>query len=184
MNSSFSLSFGLLPSSYINREYASRQIWDDFSLDFPLSHMYIISGVRGSGKTVLLASITNKMKEDNNWIIVDVNPNRDVLEQVAAGLYENSKVKHLFLSKSFSFSFHGFGFSIEGKEPVSNIKTIVEKMLDVIKKQNKRVLITIDEASNNNSMRSFAHDFQSFLRMLGSCGFYLTKNVEFYNFVD
>lgn len=164
MNSSFSLSFGLLPSSYINREYASKQICDDFSLDFPLSHMYIISGVRGSGKTVLLASITNKMKEDNNWIIVDVNPNRDVLEQIAAGLYENSKVKHLFLSKSFSFSFHGFGFSIEGKEPVSNIKTIVEKMLDVIKKQNKRVLITIDEASNNNSMRSFAHDFQSFLR--------------------
>ena len=93
MDSNFSLSFGLLPSSYINREYASKIIYDDFSLDFPLSHMYIISGVRGSGKTVLLASITKKMKDNSDWIIVDVNPNRDVLEQVAAGLYENSKVQ-------------------------------------------------------------------------------------------
>ena len=37
-------------------------------------------------------------------------------------------------------------------------------MLDVLKKHNKKVLITIDEASNNAHMRSFAHDFQSLLR--------------------
>ena len=164
MNSNFSITFGMSPSSYINRDNISRQICDDFSLDFPLSHIYIICGVRGSGKTVLLTNISNIIKEDDKWIIVDVNPNKEILEQVAAGLYENSNVKHLFLSKSFSFSFHGFGFSIEGKEPVSNIKTILEKMLDVVKKHGKRILITIDEASNNAYMRSFAHDFQSLLR--------------------
>ena len=37
-------------------------------------------------------------------------------------------------------------------------------MLNVLKKQNKKLLITIDEASNNVHMRSFAHDFQSLLR--------------------
>lgn len=104
------------------------------------------------------------MEKKKEWIVIDVNPNREILEQIASGIYENANVKRLFLSTSFSFSFHGFGFSIEGKTPVSNIKTILEKMLDVLKKHNKKVLITIDEASNNAHMRSFAHDFQSLLR--------------------
>ena len=164
MENIFTVTFGQLPSSYINREHISDKICNDFCLDFPLSHIYIISGVRGSGKTVLLTNVSKSIEKKKDWIVVDVNPNREMLEQIAAGIYENAHVKHLFLSKSFSFSFHGFGFSIEGDTPVSNVKTILEKMLEVLKKHNQKLLITIDEASNNNHMRSFAHDFQSLLR--------------------
>lgn len=164
MNNIFTATFGQLPSSYINRERISEKICNDFCLDFPMSHIYIISGVRGSGKTVLLTNVSKTIGKINDWIVVDVNPNREILEQVASGIYENSHIKHLFVSKTFSFSFHGFGFSIEGDTPVSNVKTILEKMLSVLKKQNKKILITIDEASNNLHMRSFAHDFQSLLR--------------------
>lgn len=158
------MTFGQLPSSYIDRECVVKKICDDFNLDFPLSHIYIINGVRGSGKTVMLTSISKIMKEKKDWVVIDVNPNREILEQVASGIYENERIKHLFISKSFSFSFHGFSFSIEGKTPVSNIKTILEKMLTILKKQNKKLLITIDEASNNINMKSFAHDFQTLLR--------------------
>lgn len=164
MNKLFTLTFGQLPNSYINRKNTSKKICDDFGLDFPLSRIYIISGVRGSGKTVLLTDVANTIKEKKDWIVVDVNPNREILEQIASGIYENTNVKHLFLSKSFSFSFHGIGFSIEGTEPISNIKTILEKMLTILKKHNKKLLITIDEASNTYHMRSFVHDFQSLLR--------------------
>ena len=164
MENKFTVTFGQLPSSYINREHISDKICNDFCLDFPLSHIYIISGVRGSGKTVLLTNVSKSIEKKKDWIVVDVNPNREMLEQIAAGIYENAHVKHLFLSKSFSFSFHGFGFSIEGDTPVSNVKTILEKMLEVLKKHNQKLLITIDEASNNIHMRSFAHDFQSLLR--------------------
>lgn len=164
MENKFTVTFGQLPSSYINREHVSNKICNDFCLDFPLSHIYIISGVRGSGKTVLLTNVSKNIEKKKDWVVVDVNPNREILEQIASGIYENASVKHLFLSKSFSFSFHGFGFSIEGETPVSNVKTILEKMLHLLKRQSKRVLITIDEASNNIHMRSFAHDFQSLLR--------------------
>ncbi|MBE6133763.1 MAG: ATP-binding protein [Erysipelotrichaceae bacterium] len=164
MDNIFTVTFGQLPSSYINREHISENICRDFCLDFPLSHIYIISGVRGSGKTVLLTNVSKNIAEKKEWVVVDINPNREILEQIASGIYENTHVKHLFLSKSFSFSFHGFGFSIEGDTPVSNVKTILEKMLNVLKKHNKKLLITIDEASNNIHMRSFAHDFQSLLR--------------------
>ena len=164
MDNKFTVTFGQLPSSYINRGHIADKICNDFFLDFPLSHIYIISGVRGSGKTVLLTNISKAIEKKKDWIVVDINPNREMLEQVASGIFENAHVKHLFLTKSFSFSFHGFGFSIDGETPVSNVKTILEKMLDVLKKQNKKLLITIDEASNNTHMRSFAHDFQSLLR--------------------
>ena len=164
MDNKFTVTFGQLPNSYINREHIAEKICNDFCLDFPLSRIYVISGVRGSGKTVLLTNVSQTMQKKDDWIVVDVNPNREILEQVASGIYENARVKHLFVSKSFSFSFHGFGFSIEGETPVSNIKTILEKMLGVLKKQGKKLLVTIDEASNNAHMRSFAHDFQSLLR--------------------
>ena len=164
MENKFTLTFGQKPSSYINREHISDKICSDFCLDYPLSHIYIISGVRGSGKTVLLTNVSKTIEKKKDWVVVDVNPNREILEQIASGIYENAHVKHLFLTKTFSFSFHGFGFSIEGDTPVSNIKTILEKMLDVLQKQKKKLLITIDEASNNIHMRSFAHDFQSLLR--------------------
>ncbi|MCR5185256.1 MAG: ATP-binding protein [Bacilli bacterium] len=164
MDNKFSITFGQMPSSYINREHISDKICNDFCLDFPLSRIYIISGVRGSGKTVLLTNVSKTMEKKKDWIVIDVNPNREILEQIASGIYENARVKHLFITKSFSFSFHGFGFSIEGETPVSNIKTILDKMLTELKKNNKKVLITIDEASNNTHMRSFAHDFQSLLR--------------------
>lgn len=164
MNNKFTLTFGQLPSSYINREHIADQITNDFSLDFPLSHIYIISGIRGSRKTVLLTNISRIIEKKKDWIVVDVNPNRELLEQIASGIYENAHVKHLFIGKTFSFSFHGFGFSIEGETPVSNVKTILEKMLDMLKKQNKKLLIAIDEPFNNVHMRTFAHDFQSLLR--------------------
>lgn len=164
MNNIFTMTFGQLPSSYINRGHLSERIYNDFSLDFPLSHIYIICGVRGSGKTVLLTDVSKTLEKKKEWVVVDINPNREILEQIAAGIYENANVKNLFISKSFSFSFHGISFSIDGETPVSNIKTILEKMLIELNKHNKKVLITIDEASNNNYMRIFAHDFQSFLR--------------------
>ena len=128
MNSAFTLTFGQQPQNYIDRALDSNRIYDDFNLDFPLSHVYIISGVRGSGKTVLLTDVSNRFKDNSDWVVVDVNPNREILSQIAAQIYDNTKVKHLFLKASFSFSFHGFGFTIEGKEPVSNVKTILEKM--------------------------------------------------------
>ena len=164
MDKKFTITFGQQPASYIERESFSKQIYDDFDLDYPFSHIYIICGVRGSGKTVLMTNISKKFKSKKDWIVIDVNPNREMLEQIASGIYDNTKSKHLFTQKSFSFSFHGVGFTLEGKEPVSNIKSILGKMLDRVKKDNKKVLITIDEASNNTHMRAFAHDFQSLLR--------------------
>lgn len=163
MVSSFDLTFGKLPLNFLSREDLINEICFDFCSENPNSNLYVISGARGSGKTVLLNKIYRGMTNIDDWIVIKVNPDRDILEQIAANIYENENVKHLFIKKSFSFSFHCVSFSIEGKTPVSNIKTLVKKMFDYLRKENKKVLVCMDEVTNSKEMKAFAHDFQEFL---------------------
>lgn len=160
----FSITFGQKPEYLIERKIQIDEIINNFSLDFPLTMSYVITGVRGSGKTVLLTTIGKEFSKREDYIVIDINPEREILEQIASKLYESPFIKRLFLNKTFSFSFHGVSFSINGEEPVSNVKSIIDKMLSVIKKQNKKILLLIDEVSNTNQLKAFLHDYQSFLR--------------------
>ena len=62
MENKFTVTFGQLPLSYINREHISDKICNDFSLDFPLSHIYIISGVRGSGTMDFTSDLQSRLR--------------------------------------------------------------------------------------------------------------------------
>ena len=156
----FTIAFGREPASLIKREKQLDQIKQAFLSDNPLTYTYVITGIRGSGKTVLLTSTCSEFKKQDDWIVVELNPDRDMLESLAAKLYENSNVKYKFLKKELSFSFHGLSFSISGENPVYDVENLLEKILTVLKKHGKKVLIAIDEVSNNKEVRTFIHSFQ------------------------
>ena len=88
-----------------------------YSIHFhrPNSNVYILTGIRGSGKTVSMTNISNYYKKDDKWICIELNPESDMLEQLASKIYDEGKIKKLFLSTEFSFSFQGIGISIKGK---------------------------------------------------------------------
>ena len=50
----FSLMFGKSPLSIIDRQVEYMKIYDDFNESYPSTYSYLITGIRGSGKTVLL----------------------------------------------------------------------------------------------------------------------------------
>lgn len=158
----FDITFGKQPDKYIERPEVNDEILTNLVSGKP--SIYILTGARGSGKTVALTSITNAIKNESNWITVDLNPLDDLLEQLAATLYQKGKLKKLFINKEFNFSFKGVSFTISGSNPVTNIFNLISLMLDHLKKKNIYVLLTIDEVSNNEYMRIFAHSFQSFVR--------------------
>ena len=54
----FSLSFGKKPFEYISRFSQTERIINDFSSTPSPSHVYMITGIRGSGKTVMMANIS------------------------------------------------------------------------------------------------------------------------------
>lgn len=164
LNSPFSVMFGEEPASFISRDEEIGQIVSSFDSDKPESKVYVITGPRGSGKTVLLSKVKKNYEKKNKWITVDLNPYGDMLEQLCAGIYEKGKVKHLFIKPDFNFSFSGVSFSIHGDSPVSNVNTLLEKMFLYLSKQGVKVLITIDDISATQYVKYFIHTYQSFVR--------------------
>ncbi len=51
MPNPFSLSFGMEPKEYITRTQQINMIIDSFSDESPSSYLFMLSGVRGAGKT-------------------------------------------------------------------------------------------------------------------------------------
>lgn len=156
----FSIAFGREPINLISRQKQIEQIKGSFLSANPLTYAYVITGIRGSGKTVLLTTTCQEFRNLDDWIVVELNPDRDMLESLAAKLYENSHIKYKFLKKELSFSFQGLSFSITGENPVYDVESLLEKMLAVLKKHGKSVLVAIDEVSNNKEVRTFVHSFQ------------------------
>lgn len=160
----FSTTFGIEPDNYIARIKEQNQIISEFSAAKPSNYVYLITGVRGSGKTVMLSAIANHFRAEDDWLVIDPGPKDNLLENIASEIYENGKVKHAFLKGEASFSFNGLSFTIQGKEPVTTVNTLLKKMLDIIKKRNKKVLITIDEVDNSLPMKLFIQEYQSLIR--------------------
>lgn len=164
MYNPFSTTFGMEPNNFIQRIEESKQIISEFNDVNPSNYVYLITGVRGSGKTVFLSHIANTLSQDDKWLVIDPGPKDNLLENIASELYEAGRVKHLFLKTEFNFSFQGITFSIKGENPVVNVLTLIKKMLEYLKKKGKRVLVTIDEVDNSNEMKYFIQAYQSLIR--------------------
>ena len=105
----FSLSFGKEPVSYIARDYQSGEILESFDSDNPSYQVCMITGVRGAGKTVAMSAIANILAADSRWIIVNLNPERDLLRTLAAELSNRKELFELFRDAKINLSFLGFG---------------------------------------------------------------------------
>ena len=161
-NNPFDITFGKPPVTIIERYNVSDVVINAFDNFNP--PIYIFCGPRGSGKTVAMTSISNKFKEMNNWIVIELNPHNDLEEQLASSLYQKGSLKHLFIKKEFNFSFKGFGISLTGEMPIVSTSGLIERMFEYLKKKRINVLICIDEVNNNQYMKVFAHDFQYYVR--------------------
>lgn len=164
MNNPFSLAFGREPKNLIKTYEQFDVIKDCFLMENPTNNTYLITGVRGSGKTVMLTSLQKYFDDLKEWIVVDLNPEIDMLEYLASNIYEKSNAKFNFMKTQFGFSFKGVSVSIAGEKPISNVVILLEKLFEVVKKNQKKVLICIDDVSSNANVKAFVQQFQILLR--------------------
>ena len=164
MQNPFSLVFGKEPKTLIPNVNQFDEIKDSFLSSNPVSTTTLITGVRGSGKTVLLTRLNKYFETLDDWIVIELNPETDMLEYLASSIYENSTSKFHFIKKEFSFSFSGVSIKLSGDKPVSNVITLIEKMLGILKKENKKILVSIDDVSSNKNVRTFVQQYQIFIR--------------------
>ena len=164
MNNPFTLSFGKKPVQYISRITQTNHIIDTFCAESPSNQIFMVTGVRGSGKTVMMTQIAYEIAQKEDWIVIELNPTRDLLQSLAAKIYALPQMHERFIKAKLDFSAFGLGVSLENVAPVTDIEDVVEKMLKQIKKAGQKLLITIDEVCNSEYIKVFASAFQIFLR--------------------
>ena len=160
----YSLMFGKEPIQMISRIAETDEISRNFMAKPSPQQIYMITGVRGSGKTVQMAEIAKKFRQESEWIVVELNPMEDLLIDLAAKLYNEKAVHDIFHKAKINLSFWGIGVEIKGNAPITNIEVAISEMLMHLKKDNKRLLITIDEVTYSDTMKVFASAFQIFVR--------------------
>ena len=159
----YTLQFSYIPPQFIERKIVTAEILDNFTKNVPTYRGMFITGVRGSGKTVMLGNIRSIIGEKPEWITVDINPESNILEAVARGLYLKPELKALFVKAKLDFSFLGIGVHIENAELIaSNEEDALHLMLKVLKKAKKKLLVTIDEVTYSKDIARFSHALSSY----------------------
>ncbi len=167
MNSNpFSLDFGGTPYLLIPRYNEVTKIINSFTAEIPQSHIFMILGARGNGKTVLMSSVKEELVKDENWIHVDLSPESDMMNVFAASLYQKSKKKlaKWKIDVNVNLKVASVGVAAESDDRYTSVYTDLDSMLEQLNKKNIRVLVTVDEAINSKVMREFTSYFQHCLR--------------------
>lgn len=174
-NNPFNLTFGKEPAQMISRLSQTEEIMDSFTGDNPTQQIYMITGVRGSGKTVFMTSIQKHLQNDDSWIVTELNSSGDMLTEFAAKLYNIKGMPKKYAADGINLSFWGLGINIKKEEPITDLVIAIERMMDRIVKEKKKILIAIDEVYNSPDMKYFAgtlqmlirHDYPIFIIMTG-----------------
>ncbi len=164
MNNPFSLSFGMRPAELIERPLQAAEIVDSFLSEYANQRTFMITGVRGSGKTVLMTDIAARFKEREDWTVIALSPETDMIHSLAAKLSNIRKYVELFRDAKINLSFWGMGLEIDGEPPITDDETAVLRMLQSIKNKGGHVLITVDEVTNSEYLKKFAAAYQILLR--------------------
>ena len=162
----YTLQFSFIPPQYITRKSISDEIVNDLTRKLPAFRCHFITGVCGSGKTVMMANISKTLREMSDWIVVDIeNPESNILDSLARGLYRIPLLKNLFVEAKLDLSVLGLGVSIEKAQAIaSNEADAVDYMLKLLKKDNKKLLVAIDEATYCKEIAAFSHSLSSYSR--------------------
>ena len=147
----FSLSLWAKSALYIRRADEEESILKTFLSVIPSSHIYVIIGARGMGKTTLMTSVTTKIKEDKSWIHINIDSEEPIL-QTMNYLLNNIAAKSLS-PKNPSVPLPTMPINSDSND--GDIRYDLDDLLLIIKNNGKKLIITIDDISNSSSIRTF-----------------------------
>lgn len=162
-NNPFTILFGTKPACYVSRFAETARITNAFESTPSPTTVYMITGIRGSGKTVLLTDISEYF-ESREWIVIDLVPTSDLISSLISRLLGENSLKDIFKKADINVSLLGINIGVKNETPTVNDETILRQMLDVVKKSGKKLLITIDDVTNNKYIKNFVAIYQNLIR--------------------
>ncbi len=163
-NNPYTLMFGMEPRESISRVIQKAEVINAFSKGIPPQQIFMIMGVRGCGKTVFMTEVEKEFRNNEEWIVVDLNSSKDMLKALVAKLGSLNKLASIFQKANINLSLFGIGIEVSNSVPIVDSEVALIEMLESLNKHGKKVLITIDEVTPTNYMREFASAFQIIVR--------------------
>ena len=160
----YTLMFGREPHESISRVVQKSEVLQSFRTGMPPQQIYMITGVRGCGKTVFMTEVENELRSDEEWIIIDLDSSSDMLKDLVDSLRNQKTLTSIFKKANINLSAFGVGVEVSNRDSITNVRIALTEMLESIKKHKKKVLITIDEVTATKNMRRFASVFQILVR--------------------
>lgn len=158
----FTLMYGIPSLSIISRDEQINKVVTSFTFN-ENNYMYLITGIRGTGKTVLLRRLYDIFANDDNWITIDLNPQGQIITSLVNRLYDTSKSRKLLDGWKISINLPYITLSKESNEQINDSELIAEKIIEKIAKSGKKVLITIDEVNITEPFKQFVNFYQSMI---------------------
>lgn len=183
MQNPFTHAFGAEPNKYIS-SILEEEIIENFSYPNPSEKCYMLTGVRGSGKTVMMSSIARTLAEKDDWFVCNLILDDEVVNQFAAKLAENpSCSKHFIEPDKAGVSIVGVSAGIQyKKDKVFDINTLIENMIATLADSGKKIMITLDDIYVCDGMIAFAKLFQHLLTVSKSFPVYLIMTGLYQNY--
>ena len=162
MKNPYTIVFGIEPTEYIDRLKQIESIVSD--LEEGNQRIFMLTGVRGSGKTVFMTALKNRFTEKKDWEVVELSTELDMLTGIVDKLGYKDRLSDLFKKAHLNLSVFGLDIGINNGEPIKNVEVALSRMLETMKKHNKKLLVLVDEVIDNKTVREFTSVFQILIR--------------------
>ena len=156
----FNLTFGDVPKIYLDKEELSHTVIDKIEY-YDYAQSFFITGVRGSGKTSFLTYISQKLLDNNDNYVIDLMNKKGMIYSLLQQLLSKVK-KHRFFDDVSSIGIASFSFSRQ--KQMNDDEAELIQLFEKIKKENKRVIVFIDEVTNNEEIRELLQYFSLWKR--------------------
>ena len=162
-NNPYTLVFGKEPTLVIPRLTEKNEVMESFLNEPSNQQIYMITGVRGSGKTVFMTELSKELREYDDWETIELSTSQNLLITMSQILKKDRRFSRIIKNVG-GISAAGFGIQLKDGEDAVNSQLIIQESLEKLKKHGKKLLICIDEVYSNDYVKEFTSVFQILLR--------------------
>lgn len=158
----FTISFSREPEEYIRRPEQVERVVDTFTRKPVTDQLFVITGIRGSGKTVFMTTIANELERRKDWIVIRSTPTGEIIEYIASELLRIDVLKQTDIQIDIPLPLSGH-IEVSRQREHDTSLSVIDRSLESMAKHERNLLITIDEITNTTQMKEFASAFQIFI---------------------
>ena len=158
-NNPFTLRYGTMSDSVVTRNDSLNRIISSFTEQTNM-YAYLITGIRGSGKTVLLKTVEEEMIKRPNWVVININPQGDIISSIASKMFDLAVIKKIVGKITLTINLGVITLTRESGEKTTDPEIIINHMLELYRSHNLNVLISIDEVNDTLEFKKFINFYQ------------------------